>query len=376
MKRIISVLLSAAVAAGMLVSCGEMEDEPMRDMTTAEIVKEMGIGINLGNTFDCHGDWYSGGGTVEDLQTAWGSPVITQEIIQSYVDAGFGVMRLPVSWQSLMDPEGNIDKSLLDNVEKVVRWILDGDMYCILNMHHESWMDTLGTDYEATMAKYEKVWTQIAERFKHYGDKLMFESMNEVGVDSLWNRFGGGTEGKEEAFNRHNSVNQKFVDIVRASGANNAKRHLLIATYWTDIDLACDPLTKMPNDPEGRIAVSVHYYTPSTLCLLDSDADWGKAKTDWGSEEDYATLHEKMDMMTENYVKKGIPVIIGEYGCFGYNKPAEIKQKWTLDVATEAYERDMCPILWDTPGGEQFMRDELRWLHKDFIAELVGIAKK
>ncbi len=83
-----------------------------------------------------------------------------------------------------------------------------------------------------------------------------------------------------------------------------------------------------------------------------------------------------MDMMTENYVKKGIPVIIGEYGCFGYNKPAEIKQKWTLDVATEAYERDMCPILWDTPGGKQFMRDELRWLHKDFIAELVGIAKK
>lgn len=71
MKKIISVLLSAAVAAGMLVSCGEMEDEPMRDMTTAEIVKEMGIGINLGNTFDCHGDWYSGGGTVEDLQTAW-----------------------------------------------------------------------------------------------------------------------------------------------------------------------------------------------------------------------------------------------------------------------------------------------------------------
>ena len=47
-------------------------------------------------------------------------------------------------------------------------------------------------------------------------------------------------------------------DTVRASGGNNAKRHLLIAGYATDIDLTCDELFRMPEDPENRMAVSVH----------------------------------------------------------------------------------------------------------------------
>ena len=73
----------------------------------------------------------------------------------------------------------------------------------------------------------------------------------------------------------------KFVDIVRASGKNNGKRHLLIAGYNTDIDLTCDKLYKMPADPENRCAVSVHYYTPATFAILEKDASWGKAQTTW-----------------------------------------------------------------------------------------------
>lgn len=45
-----------------------------------------------------------------------------------------------------------------------------------------------------------------------------------------------------------NQINQKFVDIVRASGGNNANRFLLIAGYDTDIskpvtqDTRCRPI--------------------------------------------------------------------------------------------------------------------------------------
>ena len=59
----------------------------MRDITTMELVQEMGIGINLGNTFESFGDWIGlyGDGSVRSYETAWGSPMITREIIQGYV---------------------------------------------------------------------------------------------------------------------------------------------------------------------------------------------------------------------------------------------------------------------------------------------------
>lgn len=374
MKKLALVIALILSLTMILSSCGRPYGE-MRDITTMELVKDMGVGINLGNTFDSAGDWYSSGGTPEDVQTAWGSPVITKEIIRCHADAGFGVMRLTVTWTSLMAPDGTIDKRFIDNVQQVVDWILDSGMYCILNSHHDDWANAFTRDYDKAMAKYEYVWQQIADQFKEYGDKLMFESMNEVGFDEIWSQYGGsdGKE-KEQAYEMLNSINQKFVDTVRVSGGNNDKRHLLIAGYNTDIERTCDSLFKMPDDPAGRMAISVHYYTPSTLCLISEDVSWGKAKTDWGSEEDYEQLNMLFDMMDENFTKKGIPVIVGEYGCFGENKTDDVKQTWMLDVANAAYMRDMCPVLWNTPGDE-LDRSELRWRHEDFIEELVSIDK-
>ena len=55
-----------------------------------------------------------------------------------------------------------------------------------------------------------------------------------------------------------------------------------------------------------------------------------------------------MDMLTETFVSKGIPVIVGEYGCFGKNKTQDVKRAYMIDVCRETYERNMLPILWDT----------------------------
>ncbi len=360
------------------VDYSDAEDDPtplldMGTRTTMEYVRDMGIGINLGNTFDCMGDWYSSHGTPSDVESAWGSPTITRDIIQGYADAGFGVMRLPVSWASLMDPDGNIDPAFLDRIDEVVGWILDSGMYCILNSHHDGWSEKFPEDYDKAMAVYENVWTQICKRFDKYGEKLMFESMNEVGFDCIWNQY-AGTQGKDEAYRIFNTINQKFVDIVRSTGGNNARRHLLIASYWTSVERACDPMFVLPEDPENRMAVSVHYYGPSTLTLITSDVEWGKARTDWGSEADYEELNMWFDMLDEWFISKDIPVIVGEFGCFGGNKTREVRELWMMDVATAAYSRNMCPVLWDTPSDE-YMRSLCAWKYPEFIERLVGLAK-
>lgn len=341
----------------------------MREITTMRLVREMGVGINLGNTFDCSGDWISK--KVESVETAWGSPVITEDMIKCCAEAGFGVMRLPVSWQTMSDEDFNVSKEFMDRIEEVVGWILDSGMYCILNTHHDSWPERFTEDFDGALKKYTNLWKQISKRFKNYGDKLMFESMNEVGFDEIWNSY-AGDDGKQEAFDMFNTINQAFVDIVRGSGGNNASRHLLIASYWTSIERACDDMFIIPNDPAGRLAVSVHYYGPSTLTLISEDVSWGKAKTTWGSDEDYAELEMWLNMVEDELIEKDIPVIIGEYGCFGNNKTREVRTQYMYDVASYAYDRGICPILWDTPGGE-LERDLVKFKYPDFIQRITGI---
>lgn len=371
MLKSIGIFLMAFALIFSTAACGS-DERDMGEETTAEFVKSMGLGINLGNTFDCSGDWIEK--EVSAQETAWGSPVITKKMINGYADGGFGVMRLPVSWTVLADEKGNIDPDFMDRIDEVVGWILDSGMCCILNSHHDGWDGKFAEDYDGAMAVYENIWKQIAARFEKYGDKLMFESMNEVGFDGIWNQY-GGTEGKSEAYDMFNKINQKFVDTIRASGGNNEKRHLLIATYWTSIERACDEMFEMPDDPAGRCAVSVHYYGPSTLCLISEDVEWGKARTDWGSEADYDELNMWMDMMKENFIDKGIGVIIGEYGCFGENKTREVIEQWTCDVAQAACSRDMCPILWDTPGDE-FDRENCEFRRPEFIERLQSESRK
>ena len=134
---------------------------------------------------------------------------------------------------------------------------------------------------------------------------------------------------------------------MRNSGGNNARRHLLIAGYATDVDLTCDEAFRMPEDPAGRCAVSVHYYSPATFCILEEDADWGKARSRWGSPREQRVLESDMDKLKETFVDNGVPVIIGEYGCAVRNKEEESVKLFLSSVAGAARSRGMCPVLWD-----------------------------
>lgn len=327
----------------------DVDISEMRDMSTMEIVDEMGLGINLGNTFEACGGWINGN-SVTDYETAWGSPVITEEMIEGYAAEGFGVLRVPVAWSNLMTEDYTIAPTYIERVHEVVGWALEDGMYVIMNIHWDGgWWENFPEDTDECMKKYTAIWTQLCDAFGDYGDRLMFESLNEEGGwDSVWNRYSGDNENKAVSFQLLNDINQQFVDVVRGSGGNNAERHLLIAGYNTDVDLTCDDLYVMPDDPAGRCAVSVHYYTPSTFCILDADADWGQAKTTWGSPRDVAELESYMDKLQKHFIDNGVPVIVGEFGAVAIkNKSDEEVRNYNIEVVKAAYERGICMVLWD-----------------------------
>ena len=377
LTKILAVLTAAVMCLSVFTGCKKEAEfgGSMRDITTMELVREMGVGINLGNTFESAGSWISPTG-VTAYEQAWGSPIITRDMIKGYAECGFGVLRVPVAWSNMMGEDYTIDATYLARVKQVVGWALEEGMYVILNIHWDGgWWSDFAVDEkkDECMYKYERIWTQLTEAFNNdYGDKLMFESLNEEGGwESIWNRYSNQGD-KEKSFNLLNEINQNFVDIVRASGGNNAERHLLIAGYNTDFDLTCDPLYKMPDDPKNRCAVSVHYYTPSTFAILEADADWGKARTEWGSDADVAELDKYMTMMKETYIDKGIPVIVGEFGCSTSNKTPEMVRLYLTSVCKAAYDNGLCPVLWDITD-VFYNREEAKFIDPELLEGLMAV---
>lgn len=349
------------------------EVKEMRDITTMQVVREMGLGINLGNTFEACGDWINTS-KIQNYETAWGSPVITEDMIKGYAAAGFGVLRIPVAWSNMMSQDGTytINPELFNRVKQVVDWAMNSGLYVIINLHWDNgWMQEFPDKKAECMEKYSLIWTQVSEVFKDYNDYLIFESQNEeLGWESIWNRW-AGNKGKEESYILVNEINQKFVDTVRASGGNNNLRHLLIAGYNTDIDLTCDSLYIVPTDSVNRCAVSVHYYTPSTLTIIDKDVSWGKARTTWGSDTDIKELENKVQMIKTRFIDKGIPVIVGEYGCFGSNKTRETINHYLATVSKAFYDAEACPILWNTPN-DQYNRLKAEFTDKELLDQLLS----
>lgn len=385
MKKIWSFLTANVLLLSGCPAFPAAADDAMRGISTLELVQDMGIGINLGNTFEACPDWYQedwiakwSEGRPQDYETAWGSPVITKEIIEGIAKEGFGVLRIPVAWSNMMAHDGTytINSAYDARVHEVVDWTIGSGMYAIINIHWDGgWVNKFPEDPTGSMERFTHMWEQIAESFRDYSDYLIFESQNEeLGWESIWNPWGDGT-GKAESYALCNEINQAFVDTVRKSGGNNPKRHLLISGYNTGIDRTCDALFKMPQDPANRMAISVHYYSPAGFAILEEDADWGKATPTWGSEQDYAALRSEMNMMKEHFTDKGIPVIIGEYGCPTKNKEPDSVRRFLSSVCEEACKYGHCPVMWATPGGH-YDRETCQLTDRELQKKLYEIGGK
>ena len=72
-----------------------------------DAVKNMGVGWNLGNTLDAN----SGGAQGLESETYWGQPVTKPELMKMMKEAGFGAIRVPVTWYNHMDADGKVDEA-------------------------------------------------------------------------------------------------------------------------------------------------------------------------------------------------------------------------------------------------------------------------
>lgn len=344
------------------------------DETAFQTAANISMAINIGNTLEAIGG-----------ETAWGAAKINADYIRSIRESGFDAVRLPVAWYNHSDKNTlKIDESWMNRVDEVVQLCIANGLYVFMNIHwDEGWMELNIDSYSPDVDRIQReLWTQIADRFKDYDKHLVFCGANEAGQD---------TQASADALKAYM---QTFIDVVRASGSNNANRVLVVQSPGTDIDRAVKYCAgNLPKDKVAdRMMLEVHCYDPSDFTIMQNDGEWGansKVRYFWG--QDYHTgtdrdctwgeenhIDTQMQKLKANFVDKGIPVIIGEFGCgrrrsfvatIDEAKHRASRCYYHSYIVKSAKTNGAVPFLWDTPN-EMFNRQTGAVIDPDNLAAM------
>lgn len=360
-ENVLEPVMRSVTAAAKVQAA--VRQRKVRDISSVELVKELKIGWSLGNTLD------ASGGTGVLTEISWGNPRTTKKMIDAVKNAGFNTVRIPVTWQPHIGeaPDYTIDKAWLDRVQQIVDWAYYDDMFVIINMHHENWYSPYYKMKAAAIDELKKTWKQIADRFEDYDEHLIFEGMNEprhIGDPDEW------TGGNQEGWEVVNELNAAFVNTIRAAGGNNPIRHLMLPPY-----AACsnpNALKKLIIPKDNKIIVSVHAYTPYNFALNTS----GTAKWSASNQTDTYEIDFLMDNLNTIFIKKGIPVILGEFGAVDKDN-TKARSEWARYYIKKAHKIGVPCIVWDNNSfydGEKLgllNRFKLEWPYPEIVESLI-----
>lgn len=365
MKKIILILLSvfsiSTCTSEAEVIIADKKDEGKDDTLTVvdnrRFVSAMGVGWNLGNYFD----------VTDKDKTVWGNPHPTDKMIDFVSDSGFKTLRVPITWGYNISryPEYKIEEDYFKRIEKVVNRALSNGMYVIINIHHDEALICPTKDrYEKSAVAVEKIWTQVANRFKNADDKLIFEHLNEMRVKGDANEWNGGKKEHREYLNKFHEI---ALRAIRTSGGNNATRKVMITPYGG----SCSPdaIDELVIPKDKNILISLHSYSPYKFAMQGDGHT-----TRWGSEEDKINMKNDIAGLAAKLKAKGCTIVMGEWGSLHRNNSAD-RERHAAFFTKCCLENNICPIVWDDGATSNFGlmdRPAEKWHHKGVIDAIIG----
>lgn len=333
-----------AAKAGMrfVMSDAAANPLPFEVLNGDELVFEMGLGTNLGNTMDGHSGF-------TPSETAWQSAMTTKAYMQALHDAGYNTVRIPVTWGNMItgdiDSGFAINENWLNRVQEIVDYCVSQDMYAIINIHHDGaeqsgWLLVASDEIDEVYYQFEQVWRIIAERFKDYDEHLIFESMNEISCME------GDLKNSAEAIAYDTPIimnlNQIFVNTVRATGSNNTKRWLAAVAHYAN-NGSHKEFTLPTDSYNGSIMFGAHIYKHST------NVSWT-----------YDQIYDVVDGLKRMANKFDVPMYLGEWGnriyeqagtATGYN---DVERAYFSEITTRACQvAGVVPVVWDQGFGNK-----------------------
>ncbi len=330
----------------------QVPDATGMSSTAVQLAAKIKLGWNIGNTCEAPGG-----------ETGWGNPLITESFVKFVKQSGFNAIRIPCAWNltHLDNPKtAHIDPKWLNRVKEVVGYCVNNDMYVLLNIHWDGgWLENNCTKakQDSVNAKQKAFWEQIATTMRDFDEHLMFASANEPNTKDAV---------EMGVLLAHH---QTFVNAVRSTGGRNAYRVLVIQGATELINISDFPKDETPN----RLIFEAHNYTPAQFCFLNEDVSWGKMfyywgaghhstieperNANWGEEDEQI---KSFKLLKEQFVDKGIPVLLGEYGAYRRAGSAHVPKDlathndavdyWITFTTKTAIANGVKPFFWDTGG--------------------------
>lgn len=315
----------------------------MKDMTADQFMNAVAIGWNLGNSLDTKSTKSSETANLNQ-ELRWGNPYVSKDLIDYVAKCGFQMIRIPVTWcyNTYKDENDSlrINKAWLNRVQDVVNYAIANGLYVILNTHHEQPIIYAGTSEDSmkqVLKDAKAIWTDIAECFKTYDEHLLFESFNEVdNIEKSWTY-------SDKAAAQMNELNQSFVDTVRGTGDNNAKRILIVPTLLDKADSRFYSSFRKPKDMvENKIIIQLHSY----------------------SQRFNQDIESSFSEMQEFSNKVKAPLIIGEFGTTPTFTIPELRAEHASNFVARAAKYGIKCIWWDN-GSEYKIIDRRDYSKSD-----------
>ncbi|MST58334.1 glycoside hydrolase family 5 protein [Waltera intestinalis] len=295
------------------------------------LMEEINVGWNLGNSLGTAAAECGYDANLE-METIWGNPKVSKELIDYVKSLGFNTIRIPVSWcyNCGRDENGKIKigEQWLKRVHEVVDYAIDNDMYVILNTMCDAWvLFRCGvedeTEWKQVQQDTEDLWRQIAQSFAEYDKRLIFEGFNEI--DNVVTGFTYSDLSAEQM----NILNQIFVTTVRSTEGSNIKRILLVPTLFDSTLTQVTDAFRLPeddvNNEENYLIVSVHCYESE----FDQDIEWK-----------FQTLQEFSNRI-------GAPILITEFGAKDDYVLSELREEFTSNYIARANKYGIKCCIWD-----------------------------
>ena len=360
--------------------------------TALQLVNDMGIGYNLGNTYNCCNIIEERNSDNEEIKLL-GTYLPTKNILKEIRKGGFKTIRFQILYNNYIYNNSKINSELIYKIKELINLIRDLNMYLILSIKHsrDFW------DLEGSNAKdkYINFWKQIANELINYDEHLIFESMYEIGYLTYLDEQNDYYEDKDYY------LSQDFINIIRNSGGNNIERLLVIPMISSDYELNLINYDyvkyKIPKDPYNKLAISIYYYfpceenNPYNIDPINIYDKLGYSDSifpfmEWGTSQNYKDIKSNFENLKTNFTDKGFPIIIGEVGIINDNmkKNNSIEQfLYTIFSMSSEYE-GILPCLWDIPIISEadsnyknfyFNKESKKWSNDKYLKIINKISK-
>ena len=349
---VLAVLILAGIVTPKIANALLFPEIPQTKST--EFAKKLGAGWNLGNTLEACEKGSEGKMGLES-ETYWGNPYTTKKTIESVKKAGFKTVRIPITWAPHLSdaPDYKIDEEWLARVKEIVDWVLECDMYAVINVHHDDafWLVTDKENEEKSIEILTKIWAQLSEEFKDYDERLVFDIMNEPRVTGDPEEWSGTDEYREIV----NTLHKEAVETIRKSGGNNETRFIMLSTYAAKEHKDNVKALVLPDDEYLLVTIHFYYGTAHQSEFLDCEKKLNLiAKIE---------IYKTFRLMYDTFISKGIGVVNGEFGWTDRKNKGNLREKTQFYVETASRFGIPC-FVWD--NGESFRLFDRETMYREY----------